>query len=110
MQINGRRFDGTSIPITAIGVCNVQGCGQIAYKENCNAEGDECRMHWHGTLHTKSSYFGSGMLCPKHAEECRQEWCAKHKDVHDDLVCRVPCLGPAGILGLIRGLRVGLKE
>jgi len=52
----------------------VSECPEIAYKENCNAEGDENRMHWHGTLHVISPKFGSGQLCPKHAEEARQEW------------------------------------
>jgi hypothetical protein len=74
MKTTGKRWDGTEIPITAIGLCAVQGCGQIAYSENCNAESDEDRMHWHGTLHVISARFGSGMLCPKHAEEAREEW------------------------------------
>jgi hypothetical protein len=74
MQTEGKHWDGTPIPVTAIGVCAVEGCGEIAYAENCNAEGDEDRMHWHGTLHVISARFGSGRLCPKHAEEAREEW------------------------------------
>ena len=81
MQTEGRRWTGEAVPITAIGICDVEGCGGIAYKEECNAEGDSGRMHWHGTLHTLSARFGSGRLCPKHAKECRQEWSARRKAV-----------------------------
>ena len=71
---DGRRWTGEAIPNAAIGECAVIGCEQVAFKENCVAEGDEGRMHWHGTQHVISERFGSGMLCPKHAEECRNEW------------------------------------
>lgn len=74
MQTSGVRFTGEEVPVVALGTCDVSGCEEIAHKENCNAEGDEGRMHWHGDLHVRSQRFGSGRLCPKHAEECRQEW------------------------------------
>jgi len=74
MQTYGVRFTGEAIPVTALGECDVAGCSGIAYKENCNAESSEGRMHWHGKLHVASSRFGSGQLCPHHAEECREEW------------------------------------
>ena len=80
----GRRWDGQEIPNMALGECEVEGCGEIAFKENCAAEGIEERMHWHGTQHVLepeyggSGKFGSGRLCPVHAEECRNEWRAKN--------------------------------
>ena len=72
-ELSGLRFDGSPVPRKALGVCNVAGCEAVAYSEKCNAEGDEWRMHWHGTLHVRSKRFGSGQLCPAHAEEARQE-------------------------------------
>ena len=78
MQTEGKRWDKTLIPIVALGVCAVEGCEEIAYSENCNAEGDEGCMHWHGTLHVISARFGNGKLCPRHAEEARQEWRDRH--------------------------------
>lgn len=72
--IRGTRFDGSAVPRKALGGCDVAGCGAVAYSENCNAEGDEWRMHHHGTLHVRSKRFSSGQLCPVHAEEARQEW------------------------------------
>jgi len=77
---DGKRWDGQDIPNMAIGECEVDGCGAVAFKEKCVAEGDEGRMHWHGTQHTLepqyggSGKFGNGRLCPTHAEECRNEW------------------------------------
>lgn len=71
---NGKRWDGTEIPRIALGKCDVVGCENIAYSENCNAEGSENRMHWHGAIHTISAKFGRGRLCPRHAEEARAEW------------------------------------
>ena len=44
-ETEGMRFDGTAIPRIALGVCNVEGCDAIAYSENCNAEGNESKMH-----------------------------------------------------------------
>lgn len=79
MKTEGIRWTGESIPRTAIGECDVRDCGQIAFKEECNAEGEAGRMHWHGTLHVISPKFGGGKLCPKHAEECRQEWADMRK-------------------------------
>jgi hypothetical protein len=78
-EMNGLRFDGTAISRKALGGCDVAGCEAVAYSENCNAEGDEHRMHWHGTLHVRSKRFGSGQLCPVHAEEARQEWRTKRR-------------------------------
>ncbi len=83
MQTEGRRFDGSAIPRVALGTCNVEGCDAIAYSENCNAEGSETRMHWHGTLHVISPKFGSGQLCPRHAEEARQEWRDRKQALRD---------------------------
>ena len=74
METEGRRFDGTAVPRVVLGACDIKSCHAAAYSENCNAEGSETRMHWHGTLHVISKKFGSGQLCPTHAEEARQEW------------------------------------
>ena len=68
----GKRLDCTLIQREAIGTCAVSECGEIAYSENCNAEGNENRMHWHGGLHVRSPRFGNGVLCPRHAEEARE--------------------------------------
>jgi len=80
----GRRFDGTPVPHTVLGVCDVEGCEENAHTEECNAEGDEGRMHWHGTLHVPNPRYGSGQLCPRHAEECRQEWRRLHAQATSD--------------------------
>lgn len=78
MEQCGIRWDGSQIEVVKLGTCEVRGCRNDAYKENCNAEGSETRMHWHGLIHTVADD-GNGRgglkaLCQCHAEEARQAW------------------------------------
>ena len=76
----GKRFDGSVVPDVTLGPCDWPDCTAVARSEECNAEGDEGRMHWHGRVHvglalgSERAAIGLMRLCPEHAEFVRAYW------------------------------------